>query len=95
MEAYRYPNDYDGISSMAPANPMVALMVSSLWTGEATLKDAASRIPPQKFAIVHKAVVDAVRCQRRREGRHRQLPAEAAISIPRPCNAKPATRRIA
>ncbi len=57
MEAYRYPNDYDGISSMAPANPMVALMVSSLWTGEATLKDAASRIPPQKFAFIHKAVV--------------------------------------
>jgi hypothetical protein len=57
MEAYRYPNDYDGISSMAPANPMVALMVSSLWTGEATLKEPASRIPPQKFAFVHKAVV--------------------------------------
>jgi feruloyl esterase len=57
MEAYRYPNDYDGISSMAPANPMTALMVSSLWTGEATLKDAASRIPPQKFGFVHKAVV--------------------------------------
>jgi feruloyl esterase len=57
MEAYRYPNDYDGISSMAPANPMVALMVSSLWTGEATLKDAASHIPAQKFAFVHKAVV--------------------------------------
>jgi hypothetical protein len=59
MEAYRYPNDYDGISSMAPANPMVGLMVSSLWTGHAALKDAASRIPPQKFDVVHKAVVNA------------------------------------
>jgi feruloyl esterase len=59
MEAYRYPGDYDGISAMAPANPMVGLMVSSLWTGEATLKNAASRIPPQKFALVHKAAVDA------------------------------------
>ena len=59
MEAHRYPADYDGISSMAPANPMVSLMVSSLWTGHATLKDAASRIPPQKFAVVHKAVVEA------------------------------------
>lgn len=57
MEASRYPEDYNGISSMAPANPMVALMVSSLWTGEATLKDAASRIPPQKFALIHKAAV--------------------------------------
>src|SRR5882762_142931 len=59
MEAYRYPRDYDGISSMAPANPMVRLMVSSLWTGYATLKDATSRIPPQKFALVHKAAVEA------------------------------------
>ncbi len=59
MEAYLYPNDYDGISSMAPANPMVGLMVSSLWTGEATLKDAASHIPPPKFAMIHRAVVAA------------------------------------
>ncbi len=35
---YRYPEDYDAISSMAPANPMVALMVSSLWTGSATTR---------------------------------------------------------
>ena len=59
MEAYRYPGDYDGISSMAPANPMVGLMVSSLWTGYAAMKDPASRIPPQKFGLVHKAAVEA------------------------------------
>jgi feruloyl esterase len=59
MEAYRYPRDYDGISSMAPANPMVGLMVSSLWTGHVTLKDAASRIPPPKFSAIYKAAVAA------------------------------------
>jgi feruloyl esterase len=59
MEAYRYPDDYDGISSMAPANPMVALMASSMWTGEATLKDPASHVPPQKFGLVHQAAVAA------------------------------------
>jgi len=59
MEAYRYPKDYDGISAMAPANPMVGLMVASLWTGVATLKDPASLIPRQKFALVHKAVLQA------------------------------------
>ncbi len=59
MEAYRYPGDYDGISSMAPANPMVPLMVSSLWTGNATLKDAASHVPPAKLAVVHQAAVRA------------------------------------
>ena len=59
MEAYRYPDDYDGISAMAPANPMVLLMISSLWTGYATLKDQSSMIPPPKFAVIHKAAVAA------------------------------------
>ncbi len=59
MEAYRYPRDYDGISAMAPANPMVGLMVSSLWTGYVTMQDEASRVPPPKWALVHKAVLQA------------------------------------
>jgi hypothetical protein len=59
MEAYRYPEDYDGISAMAPANPMVPLMVMSLWTGAATMKDPASSIPPPKFALVQKAALQA------------------------------------
>jgi hypothetical protein len=59
MEAYRYPDDYDGISAMAPANPMVPLMVMSLWTGAATMKDPASSIPPPKFALVQKAALEA------------------------------------
>jgi len=32
-------------------------MVSSLWTGSATLKDSASRISPQQFDLAHKAAV--------------------------------------
>lgn len=59
MQAYRYPDDYDGISALAPANPMVPLMVMSLWTGAATMKDEASRIPPPKFALVQKAALAA------------------------------------
>jgi feruloyl esterase len=59
MEAYRYPDDYDGISAMAPANQMVPLMVMSLWTGAATMKDPASSIPPPKFALVLKAALEA------------------------------------
>jgi hypothetical protein len=38
---------------------MVGLMVSSLWTGHAALKGAASRIPPPKFTVVHNAAVEA------------------------------------
>jgi feruloyl esterase len=59
MEAYRYPDDYDGISAMAPANPMVPLMVMSLWTGNATMKDPASSIPAPKYALVQKAALAA------------------------------------
>jgi feruloyl esterase len=59
MEAYRYPDDFDGISAIAPANQMVPLMVMSLWTGAATMKDAASNIPPQKFAVIQKAALAA------------------------------------
>jgi hypothetical protein len=83
MEAYRYPSDYDGISSMAPANPMVALMVSSLWTGYATLKDAASHIPPQKFAAIHKAAVEACDAD---DGVK-----DGIISTPRSCRFDPAS----
>ncbi len=82
MEAYRYPGDYEGISSMAPANPMVGLMVSSLWTGEAALKDASSRIPPPKFAVVHKAVVQACDAN---DGVK-----DGIISSPRTCHFDPA-----
>jgi hypothetical protein len=59
MEAYRYPRDFDGISSTAPANPMVDLMISSLWTGYAALKDQARNVPPAKFSLVNKAAVAA------------------------------------
>lgn len=59
MEAYRYPGDYDAISATAPANPMTRLMVMSIWTGAATMKDEASRIPPPKMQLVQKAALDA------------------------------------
>jgi hypothetical protein len=59
MEAYRYPEDYDGISATAPANPMVKLMVMSLWSGAATMKDETRRIPPAKFPAIHEAALGA------------------------------------
>lgn len=57
MEAYRYPDDYDGISAMAPANPMTDLMMQSLWTGYSALKDSASALTPAKLTAVHKAYI--------------------------------------
>jgi feruloyl esterase len=58
MEAYRYPEDYDGISSMAPANPMVGLMIGSLWTGYAAIKDEAHRLPMAKITAIHKEFIN-------------------------------------
>jgi hypothetical protein len=58
MEAYRYPDDYIGISSMAPANPMVGLMIDTLWTGNATLKEAARKLPMGKMRLVNKSVIN-------------------------------------
>jgi hypothetical protein len=59
MEAYRYPEDYEGISSMAPANPMVPLMFSTLWTGYVAMKEDANRLTVPKLTAVHKAFIGA------------------------------------
>jgi feruloyl esterase len=57
MEAYRYPGDYDGISSMAPANPMVGLMIGELWTGYAFMKDDTRRLSRAQWMAVHRAYI--------------------------------------
>jgi feruloyl esterase len=57
MEGYRYPKDYDGISSMAPANPMVGLMIGSLWTGYAAMKDDARRLSMPQIMAAHNAYI--------------------------------------
>jgi hypothetical protein len=59
MEAYRYPDDYNAISAMAPANPMTALMVQTIWTGFAAQKTPANALTPAKLMAVHKAHIAA------------------------------------
>ena len=58
MEAYRYPEDYNGISSMAPANPWSRLMIGSLWSGYVTSKDDAHRVTMAKINAVQKAFIN-------------------------------------
>ncbi len=54
----RYPNDFDGAITGAPAlNPLQGAQI--VWVAQAVHKDAASLIPAAKFAVIHKAVVDA------------------------------------
>ncbi len=57
MEAYRYPEDYDAISAMAPANPMTDLMTQSMWAGWQPNRAPGAALSPAKLAAVHRAAV--------------------------------------
>ena len=59
MEAQRYPADYDGIVAGAPTNNWTHMMFGRIWVAQATLMDLASYIPPSKYPLIHKAVLDA------------------------------------
>src|SRR5690242_15008366 len=54
-EAQKFPEDYDGIITGAPAN-RTAL---SLWVAFAVLKDPASYIPAAKYPVIHQAALPA------------------------------------
>jgi feruloyl esterase len=58
-EAQRFPEDFDGIVAGAPANYMTHLLTRSIWVAQAVLKDPASYIPREKYAVLHQAVLDA------------------------------------
>jgi feruloyl esterase len=58
-EAQRFPDDYDGIVSGAPANNRTALHVAVLWNFVEPQKTPASYLPPAKVAVLAKAVLDA------------------------------------
>ncbi len=57
MEAYRYPEDYDAISAMAPANPMTDLMAQSMWAGMQAHRSPGAALSMPKLSLLHKAVV--------------------------------------
>ena len=58
MEAQRFPTDYDGIIAAASANPRTHLAAWQLSLAQAVMLDPASFIPPAKFPVIHKAVLD-------------------------------------
>ncbi|QUD90226.1 tannase/feruloyl esterase family alpha/beta hydrolase [Phenylobacterium montanum] len=57
MEAFRFPEDYDAISAMAPANPMTGLMTQSLWTGYQAVRSPGAKLTLAKLAVAHKAYI--------------------------------------
>ena len=58
-EAWRYPDDFDGIIAGAAANPKTHLDTWRIWMGLETLKDPETRIPKDKYPAIHQAVLNA------------------------------------
>ncbi|PYU20538.1 MAG: tannase/feruloyl esterase family alpha/beta hydrolase [Acidobacteria bacterium] len=58
-EAQRYPSDYNAIIAGAPANNRMHIYVWSLWIAQAVHQGENSYIPPSKYAMIHKAVMEA------------------------------------
>ena len=82
MEAYRYPDDYDAISAMAPANPMTDLMTQSLWTGFQAVRAPGAGLSTAKLQALHKAYL--AQC----DGRDGLT--DGIASAPRACRFDPA-----
>jgi feruloyl esterase len=57
MAAARYPDDYDAISAMAPANPMTDLMTQSMWASWVNKRAEGAQLDPGKLALIHQAVL--------------------------------------
>src|SRR5262249_34178568 len=57
--AQRFPDDFDGIIAGAPASDWTGRAGSSLRVNRALHKDEASYIPPEKYPLIHEAVLRA------------------------------------
>jgi feruloyl esterase len=57
-EAQRYPLDFDAIVAGAPANAVRRQTFGQLWLWQATHKDEASLLTPEKYAVLHKAALE-------------------------------------
>jgi Tannase and feruloyl esterase len=63
MEAQRFPDDYDGIVSGAPANYWTHLLAGAMWVVQATASNPASYIPTCKIPTISAAVLAACDAQ--------------------------------
>jgi feruloyl esterase len=58
-EAQRFPHDYNGMIAGAPANFWTHLITSGIWIGELTRENPVSYLPKEKYAMLHRAVIEA------------------------------------
>jgi feruloyl esterase len=63
QEAQRFPADFDAILAGAPGYNRVNQSVWMLMNAKATLDNPASFIPPAKYAVLHRAAMDACDAQ--------------------------------
>lgn len=80
-EAQRYPGDYDGIITGAPATNFVRLQTRNLWTARLSAADPAGDVPPEKIELLIGAAV--ARCDAK-DG-----VTDGLISDPQACRFKP------
>jgi feruloyl esterase len=55
----RYPSDFNGVIAGAPVNPMTRLHAGSMHNTMFAHRDEATYIPPEKYAMIHKAALAA------------------------------------
>jgi len=82
MEAQRYPQDFDGIVAGAPGYNRTDQSFQLVAASQATHRDAASFIPREKLAVLHRAALNA--CDQRDGLR------DGLISDPMRCKFDPA-----
>ena len=58
-EAARYPSDYDGVIAGAPAIEYMQLHAARLALNLLVHRSADSYIPPEKYALIHRAALEA------------------------------------
>jgi feruloyl esterase len=59
MEAQRFPDDFDGIVAGSPGLNWIGRATQAIWIAQASHKDESSYIPHSKYAMVHRAVLEA------------------------------------
>jgi feruloyl esterase len=56
--AQRYPGDFDAIAVTGMSSYLTRHTFGQMWIWQATHKDAASFIPPEKYSVLHSAALD-------------------------------------